>query len=58
MRAWMPWIILTVFVFAWGTQGFKNIFDVRPALDPVTHAVKLDPQGKPLNEANPIFSRR
>ncbi|ULN86245.1 L-lactate permease [Pseudomonas sp. Y5-11] len=56
MRAWMPWIILTVFVFAWGTQGFKNIFDVRPALDPVTHAVKLDPQGKPLNEANPIFS--
>ncbi|WP_433590127.1 L-lactate permease [Pseudomonas koreensis] len=56
MRAWMPWIILTVFVFAWGTQGFKNIFDVRPALDPVTHSVKLDPQGKPLNEANPIFS--
>lgn len=56
MRAWMPWIILTVFVFAWGTQGFKNIFDVRPALDPVTHSVKLDPQGKPLNEANPFFS--
>ncbi len=56
MRAWMPWIILTVFVFAWGTQGFKNIFDVRPALDPVTHSVKLDPQGKPLSEANPIFS--
>jgi len=56
MRAWMPWIILTVFVFAWGTQGFKNIFDVRPVLDPVTHSVKLDPQGKPLNEANPIFS--
>lgn len=56
MRAWMPWIILTVFVFAWGTQGFKNIFDVRPALDPVTHAVKLDPQGKPMNEANSIFS--
>lgn len=56
MRAWMPWFILTVFVFAWGTQGFKNIFDVRPALDPVTHSVKLDPQGKPLNEANPIFS--
>ncbi|UVK86494.1 L-lactate permease [Pseudomonas sp. B21-051] len=56
MRAWMPWIILTVFVFAWGTQGFKNIFDVRPALDPITHSVKLDAQGKPLNEANPIFS--
>jgi len=56
MRAWMPWIILTVFVFAWGTQGFKNIFDVRPAIDPVTHSAKLDPTGKPLNEANPIFA--
>ncbi|MBK5528932.1 L-lactate permease [Pseudomonas sp. TH08] len=56
MRAWMPWIILTVFVFAWGTQGFKNIFDVRPAIDPVTHSAKLDPQGKPLNEANRIFA--
>ncbi|CAI8839900.1 L-lactate permease [Pseudomonas zeae] len=56
MRAWMPWIILTVFVFAWGTQGFKNMFDTRPAIDPVTHSAKLDPQGKPLREANPIFA--
>ncbi|WP_460371291.1 L-lactate permease [Pseudomonas sp. Tul1A2] len=56
MRAWMPWIILTVFVFAWGTQGFKNMFDTRPAIDPVTHSAKLDPAGKPLREANPIFA--
>jgi lactate permease len=56
MRAWMPWIILTVFVFAWGTQGFKNVFDTRPALDPVTQSAKVDPQGKPLREANPIFA--
>ncbi|WLH33504.1 L-lactate permease [Pseudomonas sp. FP2196] len=56
MRAWMPWIILTVFVFAWGTQGFKNLFDTRPAIDPVTQSAKLDPQGKPLREANPIFA--
>jgi lactate permease len=56
MRAWMPWIILTVFVFAWGTQGFKNMFDTRPAIDPATSAAKLDPQGKPLREANPIFA--
>lgn len=56
MRAWMPWIILTVFVFAWGTQGFKNMFDTRPAIDPVTQSAKLDPQGKPLREANPIFA--
>jgi len=56
MRAWMPWIILTVFVFAWGTQGFKNMFDTRPAIDPVTQSAKLDPQGKPLREANPVFA--
>ncbi|CAI8765919.1 Glycolate permease GlcA [Pseudomonas sp. IT-347P] len=56
MRAWMPWIILTVFVFAWGTQGFKNMFDTRPAIDPVTQSAKVDPQGKPLREANPIFA--
>jgi lactate permease len=56
MRAWMPWIILTVFVFAWGTQGFKNMFDTRPAIDPVTQSAKLDPTGKPLREANPIFA--
>ncbi|EJL95836.1 L-lactate transport [Pseudomonas sp. GM102] len=56
MRAWMPWIILTVFVFAWGTQSFKNLFDTRPAIDPQTSAAKLDPQGKPMREANPIFA--
>ncbi|RRW59782.1 L-lactate permease [Pseudomonas fluorescens] len=56
MRAWMPWIILTVFVFAWGTQGFKNMFDTRPVIDPVTQSAKLDPQGKPMREANPIFA--
>ncbi|VVM80557.1 L-lactate permease [Pseudomonas fluorescens] len=56
MRAWMPWIILTVFVFAWGTQGFKNMFDTRPVIDPVTQSAKLDPAGKPLREANPIFA--
>ena len=57
MRAWMPWIILTVFVFAWGTQGFKNMFDTRRDR-PVTQSAKLDPQGKPVREANPIFARR
>ena len=56
MRAWMPWLILTVFVFIWGTQGFKNTFDTRPAIDPQTSAAKLDPQGKPMREANPLFA--
>ena len=46
MRAWMPWFILTVFVFAWGTQGFKNLFDTRPAIDPVTQSAKLDARGQ------------
>lgn len=56
LRAWMPWIILTVFVFAWGTASFKNLFDTRPALDPATGVVMMDAQGKPLREANPIFA--
>ena len=56
LKAWMPWIILTVFVFAWGTASFKNLFDTRPALDPASGAAMLDPQGKPLREANPVFA--
>ncbi len=56
LRAWMPWIILTVFVFIWGTQTFKTTFDTRPAIDLQTGAAKLDPQGKPLREGNPIFA--
>jgi lactate permease len=27
MRAWMPWIILSVVVFLWGTQTVKNFLD-------------------------------
>ena len=56
MRAWMPWIILTVFVFAWGTQSFKSMFDTRQAMNVQTGAAMLDPQGKPVREANPFFS--
>ncbi|QHG65328.1 L-lactate permease [Pseudomonas putida] len=55
-KAWLPWIILTVFVFAWGTAGFKNLFDTRQALDPASGAAMLDPQGKPLREGNPVFA--
>ncbi|KAB0491188.1 L-lactate permease [Pseudomonas vancouverensis] len=56
MRAWMPWIILTIFVFIWGTQSFKNNFDVRPVIDPQTSTAKLDPQGKPMFEGSPVFA--
>jgi lactate permease len=55
-KAWLPWIILTVFVFAWGTASFKNLFDTRPALDSASGAAMLDPQGKPLREGNPVFA--
>ncbi|CAG9178508.1 L-lactate permease [Cupriavidus respiraculi] len=27
MKAWMPWIILTVFVFVWGVPEFKKLMD-------------------------------
>lgn len=56
LRAWMPWIILTVFVFIWGTASFKNQFDTRQAIDPATGAALLDPQGKPVREASPVFA--
>jgi len=28
-RAWMPWLILTVFVFIWGTPQFKALVETR-----------------------------
>ena len=27
MKAWLPWIILSVFVFIWGTPQFKTFLD-------------------------------
>jgi lactate permease len=26
-RAWVPWLVLTVFVFAWGLPSVKNALD-------------------------------
>lgn len=26
-KAWMPWVILSVFVFIWGTPAFKKVMD-------------------------------
>jgi lactate permease len=56
MRAWMPWIILTAFVFVWGTASFKSTFDTRAAVDPQTGVALMDPQGKPLRVADPVFA--
>ncbi|MFX6296483.1 L-lactate permease, partial [Acinetobacter baumannii] len=27
MQAWLPWVILTVFVFIWGVPQFKALVD-------------------------------
>jgi len=50
-RAWMPWVILTVFVFIWGLPEFKKAIDVRPVLSADGQAV-LDAAGKPKLGAN------
>jgi lactate permease len=56
-RAWMPWVILTVFVFIWGLPEFKKAVDTVPVLEnglPV-----LDAKGLPKVAGNtflaPVF---
>ena len=61
VRAWAPWVILSVFVFVWGTPLFKKMLDALwawkyaiPGLDMMV--VKMPPVvSKPLPEAA-IFS--
>lgn len=57
-RAWMPWVILTVFVFIWGLPEFKKAIDVRPVVSADGQAV-LDAAGKPKMGNNdftaPVF---
>ncbi len=50
-RAWMPWVILTVFVFIWGLPEFKKAIDVRPVLA-ADGQVLRDTAGKPKMGAN------
>ncbi|WP_194713013.1 L-lactate permease [Noviherbaspirillum soli] len=57
VRAWAPWVILSVFVFIWGTPAFKKIMDglwawkfAIPGLDQMV--VKMPPVvSKPSPEA-------
>ena len=57
MRAWMPWVILSVFVFAWGIPAIKKLLDsvwvyklAVPGLDRLI--MKMPPVAKaPLLEA-------
>ena len=56
-RSWMPWVILSVFVFTWGTPQFKKALDALwawkyavPGLDQMV--MKMPPVAKtPLAEA-------
>ena len=41
VRAWIPWLILSVFVFAWGFQGTKNFLDGK-----TTETITVDGQTK------------
>ncbi|WP_424192435.1 L-lactate permease [Ampullimonas aquatilis] len=54
-KAWMPWVILTVFVFVWGMPEFKKAIDTRPAIS-AEGTVVLDDKGKPKSEANPVYA--
>lgn len=54
-RAWMPWFILTIFVFIWGFPEFKKAIDHRPMLT-ADGQVILDEKGKPKTEAHPVFN--
>jgi lactate permease len=42
-RAWMPWLILTVFVFIWGTPQFKALVETRSVPATAEAAAKTVP---------------
>jgi len=56
-RAWMPWVILTVFVFIWGLPEFKKAVDTVPVLE--NGLAVLDAKGNPKVTGNtflaPVF---
>jgi lactate permease len=41
VRAWIPWVILSAFVFTWGFQGTKNLLDGK-----TTESITVDGQTK------------
>ena len=50
-RAWLPWVILTVFVFVWGLPEFKTAVDTQPVLA-ADGTVVLDAKGQPKRGPN------
>lgn len=52
-RAWLPWCVLTVFVFIWGLPEFKKAIDVQ-AVVAADGSPVLDDKGKPKTGNNPF----
>ncbi|AXS80020.1 L-lactate permease [Dechloromonas sp. HYN0024] len=53
-RAWMPWVVLTVFVFIWGLPEFKKAVDTVPVV--VDGQPVLDAKGLPKVAGNTFFA--
>jgi lactate permease len=53
-RAWMPWVILTVFVFVWGLPEFKKAVDTVPVVE--NSQPVLDAKGQPKRAGNTFFA--
>ena len=53
-RAWMPWVILTVFVFVWGLPEFKKAVDTLPVVE--NSQPVLDAKGLPKRAGNTFFA--
>jgi lactate permease len=53
-RAWMPWVILTAFVFVWGLPEFKKAVDTVPVV--VDGQPVLDAKGLPKVTGNTILA--
>ena len=53
-RAWMPWVILTVFVFVWGLPEFKKAVDTVPVVE--NSQPVLDVKGLPKRAGNAFFA--
>jgi lactate permease len=53
-RAWVPWVVLSVLVFLWGTQGFKTWLNAPEKVFPSTASWST----KPSQITNPQFPVR
>ncbi|HET7775085.1 MAG TPA: L-lactate permease, partial [Azospira sp.] len=52
-RAWMPWVILTIFVFIWGLPEFKKAVDTQAVMTAEGQQA-LDDKGKPKFAPNAL----